>query len=493
MGSPKDYPARWELVSAQSWAGLSGKPIPGPTGAVARAAIGVLSSAGVAELDSFSGATDDDKLAAALAYAAAQTLRPAIMFPARAVLLTVGGLVPFDGMKLIGPGGSDGAKNIGNTGTMNTHRVDVAVGNGTSSLFNGAGLASPVYDIQIRDLAFKATNTDSQFWHQPVGAASLYAANFHSLTFENFKHVLGNPSALSYLTQVLFTGHWQVLQGYDTQFNVDGSDNDLWGNGYVNIGSTRSVGAGGYQMMWEGMSKTKFGHIYSTASPGWKSMRCKNYNGVGGVGFHGCTFEGLPGTPSTTQLIDITETGSALGSWSFFGCMFNYINGGNGAIVQSGGRLNLYAPVYKRYSGAAETFPLLYQTGGMAAIHDAVAATAGESPYARWSDTTVTKLVGNNGVQPRRPVTVSVTTSTALPADPGTAYVALIGSGGAPILPPAATAAAGANKYTLCNVHTVAVTVACDGPETINGSTTISLPTGASLDVYSDGSNWRIV
>lgn len=453
----------------------------------------LLVGVGCADLDTFLGADDDAKLAAALSYAAAQTHRPAIRFPARAVTLNVGGLVPFDGMKLIGPYGSDGPKNIGVNGTMNTHRINVGVGHGTDSLFNGAGLAVPVYDIQVRDLAFKATNTGSQFWHQPTGTASIYAAAFHSLTFENFKHVIGNPTNLAYTTQVLFTGHWQVLQGYDTQFNVDGSDNDFWGHGYLNIGSTQSVGPGVYLMMWEGVSKTKFGHIYATVSPGWKAMRCKNFNGLGGVSFHACTFEGLPGTPATTQLIDITETGSALGSWSFFACMFNHVNGGNGAIVQSGGRLNVYAPTYKRYSGAAETFPLLYQTGGVARIHDAVAATAGEHPYARWSDASVTKLAAANGVQPARPVAVSVTTATVLAADPGTAYVVYVGSGGAPTLPPSATAAAGANRYTICNTHTAARTVACSGAETINGSTTVSLPIGASIDVYSDGTNWRIV
>jgi hypothetical protein len=85
---------------------------------------------------------------------------------------------------------------------------------------------------------------------------------------------------------------------------------------------------------------------------------------------------------------------------------------------------------------------------------------------------------------------VSVTSSTTLGSSANTDYVALIGSGGAPILP---TAVSNTNRYTIKNVHTATVTVSTTSSQTIDGSTTFSMLPNVSIDVVSDGTNWRII
>jgi len=85
---------------------------------------------------------------------------------------------------------------------------------------------------------------------------------------------------------------------------------------------------------------------------------------------------------------------------------------------------------------------------------------------------------------------VSVTTSTTLGSTASTDYVALVGSGGAPILP---TAVGNTNQYTIKNVHTANITISTTSSQTIEGSTTYSISPGGSVDLISDNSNWRII
>lgn len=86
---------------------------------------------------------------------------------------------------------------------------------------------------------------------------------------------------------------------------------------------------------------------------------------------------------------------------------------------------------------------------------------------------------------------VSVTTSATLSATSGIDVVALISSAGTATLPPAA---ANTNLYTLKNIDgTVSTTIHTTSGQTIDGSTTVTLVANQSIDVISDGSNWRIV
>ena len=85
---------------------------------------------------------------------------------------------------------------------------------------------------------------------------------------------------------------------------------------------------------------------------------------------------------------------------------------------------------------------------------------------------------------------VSVTSSATLGATANTDYVALIGAGGAPTLP---TAVGNTNRYTVKNVDTVNRTLATTGGQTIDGSATAVLTPNTSIDVISDGANWRVI
>ena len=84
----------------------------------------------------------------------------------------------------------------------------------------------------------------------------------------------------------------------------------------------------------------------------------------------------------------------------------------------------------------------------------------------------------------------TVTTAATLGATTGTDYVAFVGSGGAPTLP---TALGNSSMYTIKNIDTGAHTVATTSSQTIDGSATISITPNSSVDILSDGTNWRII
>ena len=83
----------------------------------------------------------------------------------------------------------------------------------------------------------------------------------------------------------------------------------------------------------------------------------------------------------------------------------------------------------------------------------------------------------------------TITTSVTLAAAAGTDYVVFVGSGGAPQLP---TAVGNTNKYTIKNIDTTSKTITTTSSQTIDGSSSVSLLANTSLDLVSDGTNWRI-
>lgn len=101
----------------------------------------------------------------------------------------------------------------------------------------------------------------------------------------------------------------------------------------------------------------------------------------------------------------------------------------------------------------------------------------------------VTEIVSNTSTRISRSVSI-VTTAQTLAAVANTDYVTFIGSGGAPTLP---TAVGNTSKYTIKNIHTANITITTTSSQTIDGSTTITLIPNSSIDVLSDGANWRII
>lgn len=81
----------------------------------------------------------------------------------------------------------------------------------------------------------------------------------------------------------------------------------------------------------------------------------------------------------------------------------------------------------------------------------------------------------------------TVTTSTTLGAAGD--YIVFVGSGGAPTLP---TAVGNTGRYSFKNTTTTNCTIATTSSQTIDSATSYVLSPGTTVELVSDGSNWRI-
>ncbi|OYN80411.1 hypothetical protein [Mycolicibacterium sphagni] len=373
---------------------------------------------GVVELDSFKSAliaTDDQLFAAARSAAKMQTPIGAIRFPARKVSLTAAskGTVVYSGMRLLPPDGGAVAKDTEVNANLAPCVVEVTgIGTETDSLFVMPA-SGKVFNVLIDGLAFKDVSNSgaggsAQFWYGPNAGAVLWCSEMRDLTFLNFKSVLGSRANAMAIDQCLFTGHWQIHGFTDAAINLGGSDNQLWLNGYLNIGTYAAAPTGfwnsGYQMMLGELSTTQIGYIYNTVGPGWKGLFLQGGSGDGGgwdCVFFGGVVEGTPYVVDPTKAATNVLVNIAGGQWKFIGTRFANVDDSKvatGAITQSGGKVTFTACGWQRWDNGSPTFPWLYRTGGKASVSQLTNAfeANGELCYERTPQGKVVPLYDKN-------------------------------------------------------------------------------------------------
>lgn len=258
---------------------------------------------GTVLLDSYAGATDDAKLTNALADVKTKTHIPAILLSGRTYTFTKTQRA-FSGLKIIGPPAGYFNSELAD-GHYNSVKVNLNVGTGANSWFVAN---ETTYDVYVANIGFASSNGNSQFWHHPLSAGTLFASTFETLGFFGLKYVFGTPTDRCALTQVNFVGQWTVVPALDTAFTVGGSDNELWTSGYLNIGGGSEpefAGNGRYLMRFEYLSKTNVGPIYVTAHNGWAGLLVTGEDPYStGLMITGARFEGAnANTPSNGALV----------------------------------------------------------------------------------------------------------------------------------------------------------------------------------------------
>lgn len=382
-----DGAEKWQNQAAAGgdWSNIANKPAvvaAGADQAAARSAIGV--DVGYVRADDFPGSTDDERLTAALAYAAAQPYKPAVMLPVGRLVTYTQTQTLFSGMKLIGPGDIVGWQNIElSGGTLNPVRIRLNVGEGSSAWL--AGGSGNIYNVFIGNLAFESSNGASQFLHYPVANGTLFACTFHRLAFNGFKHVLGRPADPLSITLTSLTGEWMMNTAYGTQATLAGSDNDLWVGGTCNVGGRQDLPSShGEYLLRLATAKSNYGPVYLTADNGWRAILAQgSMTYQAGNRIYGMRIEGRNATdPSLGALMRVTG-----GGWQFQGIDLNYamtqpdIYGtpDRGMIHMTGGVLHVSGVTVARANDQAESVPILYAAGGEAIIRAAQRSTKGGS------------------------------------------------------------------------------------------------------------------
>lgn len=327
-------------------------------------------------LDDMAGATDDDKLTAAITAQQATAGMPPIVLGARNHSFNVTRTL-YSGLKLIGQ--SSGPKNLEQDPDFVTSRITLgaALSSGTASWWVTPG--GNLFDIYMADFAVQGSAGSSKHQFIDVTTGSLYACEFHSLAFNFMRSVFGRKDRKCLVTQVVFSGHWTANNLWDTQFMLGGADCQLWVGGYINIGPSSSPLQTGtyadndYQMLFDSLSKTDIGYIFTSSLNGWRGIKVTGSAGHG-LRFFGGTYEGYK--PSNDNL---AAPGTVIrlegGSGAFFGpsigqAMQNPDAAEGGPVHVSGGEWAFYSPNFYR-SPMAETEPCIYHTGGRLLVQGA--------------------------------------------------------------------------------------------------------------------------
>jgi hypothetical protein len=335
---------------------------------------------GVVRLDSFTGATDDDKLTAALAYVTQQTHQPAVQLPGREVTFTQQ-RTPFSGLRILGAAGR-GPKNLELAGGKYVP-AKVTLNTG-GPWWTGTGT---YYDIYIADAAFQY-GSGASFWAQPSG--TLYSCEFASLTHYGAAGVFGSAGAKALMTQVIFSGHWTVLGCTDIPFHIGGSDNNLWTAGYLNIQGPSAVGGNGRPLVWcDWMQKTNVANVYATAVNGWRGVKVDGGAGGYGLNFTGCRTEGAnDGNRCDGNAFLVHGGGVSIRDHWAANAMAAPASSEHGVVEVTGGDVAIDRICYN-HGGTPATVPLVYCSGGTVRIA-AAASSTGEPLYVKAAGGTVT-------------------------------------------------------------------------------------------------------
>jgi hypothetical protein len=322
---------------------------------------GTAGTPGVVEVDSFPGATDDDKLAAALAHAAAQTNKPTIRFRHGKTTLTRT-VVAFTGMRLLGAGGG------------------VAVeqprgGNPYSTLIDWRGTdpAKPwllwpsgqTFGTFVGHMAIQGTATSTI-----IGAASSSAVAwrsvFRDLGMANMAHAIGSPTAKFLMTACTWDGDWNInnIRGA-YGIRIGGSDNAI-NTGTLLLDSPTSLNANVAAHLWcDYLEKTDIRGLYITAEGTPAGVRVTGNAGTEPVTFWAPRVEGRnAGQPCKGPVIRI-EGGDVniIAPWLAYSL--------TETVRVTGGDVLIDAPTFGRATNTPSTAPAVAQTGGVLRVVNA--------------------------------------------------------------------------------------------------------------------------
>lgn len=335
----------------------------------------VAGTPGGVALDSFAGATDDDKLTAALTYVAAQTVKPPILFASRQYNFSQTNRTVFSGMKLVG------------TFYGNQQRSANSIPNDIRFTGNGAWWTLPasgnVFDVGMTGLSFQG-NSNGIFLAGTAGAV-LWTSIFRDLGFNLWKHVFGTPTVKLLNTAIQCDGWWNVNNSYDTAFTLGGSDSNLWMNGMLidsDPAFMQIASAGKYHIIFDYQEKTSVGPMFMTADRSG-GIWIQGSESRGPLAFFGQgRVEGRnTSTPSYGSNIRISGGHASFRDWwvSYGASALNTQgrSGEGGVITMTGGRALFDGCMYSRAATVAETVPWIYQTGGKLRVRNIWTCDAG--------------------------------------------------------------------------------------------------------------------
>lgn len=341
-------------------------------------------------LSAFAGATDDDKLSAFMAWAAAQTMRGIT------VVLDEARTYTFSRQQALYSGfsikGSGRPQDQGRSSMPVGQLVRVRTTGGWFRLNQ-----SQTFGVSMQGLSIDGSSTSRLVEGHP--SYVLWTSVFRDISVQNAAGVLGSSAQRLLNTACCVDGWWNVNNVRDRAFNFGGSDTNFKPSEMLLDSPSTLMPASGYLMSFESQSKGEISGLYLTAE-GHSGL---SLSGGRGVRVSGNTVEGRnSGAPSPGALVRISG-----GAWWFRDNAFNFAmtnpaatgRDDRGVIHVSSGQVVLDGISYEKATAASTTTPLVYVASGQVRIRNVFAS--GFKPTVRQAvaglidaDDTVTVVTG---------------------------------------------------------------------------------------------------
>lgn len=364
-----------------SWA--TGQQVaPGDMNRIEAGVLAATTNLGFAPLDSFPGASDDAMLTAAMSYAAAQTHPPIIKLSNRNYTFS-GSRTPYDGFRL------EGCGKLANSEQSDVNMYTKINVSGGPFWLNAGSQVENCYVGGIAAIG----NSSTSF----IGGSGMwFGLHMRDVSFHSFLSVCGSQSQKMIMSCCLFDGWWQIQGCYNGAVHVGGSDSRLWTGGFGCLAdatpayNTAGNAAGQYHFWFDYMDNTTVGPLYITAEGPWGGVRVSGpqYNtGIpsnrGEVVIYGSAIEGRNASQPCYGSVVRVDGGALKLRDAYIGrAMSSPATMGHtpqdaGYIHVSGGSVLIDGMTVDKYTGQAESVPVVYNNGGHVRVLNTDVATKG--------------------------------------------------------------------------------------------------------------------
>jgi hypothetical protein len=308
-------------------------------------------------LSDFSGASDDAKLTAAMAYCAAQTYRGITILLDEAKTYSFSTKQPlYTGFSIMG---SFQPHDQDRSGNPTTQEINLGTSGGWFYLNQS----------QTFSCSFKGLTLNGGSGQRLLdGHASnvLWTSTFRDITAVNLGNVLGSEATKLLNTAITLDGMWNINNIQERAWVLGGSDSRLaFSMALIDSPNSGTFAGADYLLEYSSQAKTPTRNLYITA----EGIHQAIYIGSGSsehLTFTDCTIEGRnAGAPSNGRLVYVQGTNSRV---TFRDCWLAYAMASpgthTGVVQAAGGSVLLDGCTYERATGVAETVPFFHATAG---------------------------------------------------------------------------------------------------------------------------------
>ena len=310
-------------------------------------------------LSEFSGATDDDRFAAAAAYAGAQTYRGiSIQLDEMRTYRVTRPLPVYGGFSIVGAAGRP----------VDQARASLPIPNKVDIRMTGGWLRLPdgkVYGVSQNGVSFDGSATARVF--EPNPKCVLWTSTFRDVSMQNLASFIGSKAVMQPVDFMTMDGFWNLNNIRECAWNIGGSDCFIKPTGMNLDTIPSSLAPAEFLTRFSALGVTYVSGLYITAEQ--HSAMLIQFGNNGDLRIRDSNLMGRNASqPCYGALVRITGGNVQFRDCNTYFAMSDPSKTGRddaGVFHMTGGNVQIVGNQYIRATGVAETVPYICQAGGV--------------------------------------------------------------------------------------------------------------------------------